>query len=121
MSVKVTNPNAGPVTIESVTGNSSITSSNPSGCSETNVAFPPQTGLSLGPIPAGGTMVITVPNSVHLDADAPTTCQGVLLTIPVLVTGSLYGLVRGGPSTLQDVGGREPARVDRHVHIVGRW
>jgi len=79
LSVKVTNPNAGPVTIKSVTGNSSITSSNPSGCSETNVAFPPQTGLSLGPIPAGGTMVITVPNSVHLDADAPTTCQGVLL------------------------------------------
>jgi hypothetical protein len=89
LSIKVTNPNSGPVTIKSVTANGGPGSSDESGCSNSNVTFTNQTGLSLGPIPASGTTVITVPGSVHLDAGAPTTCQGVTFSIPVTVTGSL--------------------------------
>jgi hypothetical protein len=88
LSIKVTNPNSGPVTITSVSGNSSISSSNESNCSQSNITFTDQTGLSLGPVPAGGTTVLSVPG-VHMDANASTLCQGVTFTIPVLVTGAL--------------------------------
>jgi len=38
---------------------------------------------SFGSVVAGATTVITFPGIVHLNANAPTSCQNILFTIPV--------------------------------------
>jgi hypothetical protein len=81
----VTNPNAGNLVLRSLTQNGNASSSSEADCPGTNVTLPALTGLSI-PIPSGVT-VVTIPNAVRMQPDAPTGCQSRTFTIDV--TGTL--------------------------------
>ena len=88
--LKVTNPNAFPVRITSVTKQVSgtITSDKGAACNaSTGVTFTDQTGLTLD-LAAGATTTFTLSGAVSMSNASDNTCQGAVFTIPVDVTGA---------------------------------
>ena len=86
VSIKVTNPNPSAVTITNADfGNQSSSVGN---C-VFEMVFTNQGGLNLGPIPAGGTSVLLIPNAAHMTAQIPSLCQGALWTVSTTLTGSV--------------------------------
>jgi hypothetical protein len=86
VAVMVRNPNSGPVTVVSVTGDGPITASGGAGtCTTTGVSFTDQTGLSI-PISAGASKPINLAGAVSMDTTAQNGCQGATFSIPVTVT-----------------------------------
>jgi hypothetical protein len=50
-----------------------------------------RTGLHIGPIPANQTTVLQVPAAVHMDENAPTSCQASLFTFGTINAGFSTG------------------------------
>jgi hypothetical protein len=65
-----------------------VVSENLSGCDSAIVTVDNQ-AMSFGNIPANGTQLISFPGVVHLNGNAPTSCQKILFTVPIQVTGRL--------------------------------
>jgi hypothetical protein len=89
LTLKVHNPNPADIYLSEVSdGVQAVTSSNAgSGCSASNVTLNTRTGLHIGPIPANQTSVIQVPAAVHMDENAPTSCQASLFTFGTINAG----------------------------------
>jgi hypothetical protein len=91
LTVKLSNPNAYPVRVTSVSLNGSNADIAPdgahSGCTTTGVSFSNQSGLSID-VPANGTAQATLPGSVSMSNASVDGCQGATFTIPVTVSGS---------------------------------
>lgn len=76
MSVKATNPNNVPLFLTGYTVQIVDLPDGVPGCSNTSFSVPNASGLHVGPLAANGTTTLAVPNAIHLDAGAPTECQG---------------------------------------------
>jgi hypothetical protein len=88
VTLTVTNPNAFPVTLESVIGNGTILPDSPghTGCGPTGVTFADQTGLSQS-IPGGSVPTpVTLDNAARMDNTSVDACQGATFTIPVMIS-----------------------------------
>ena len=84
VTLRVTNPNAYPVTLVGVAGTGgTITASN--ACSPTGVTFTDRTGLST-PIAASGTTQVDLPGAAAMNTTAANLCQGATFSIPVTIT-----------------------------------
>jgi hypothetical protein len=85
--VDVGNPNDGALTLTTINPGGPVVSGNPIACPSSNVSLIPTSGLSIA-LPAHASTQLTIPNIVDMAHDAPTGCQGVVFTIPVVVVGS---------------------------------
>jgi hypothetical protein len=88
--LRVHNPNSFAVTLVSVTGNGTITTSNNTTCNSTNdaVSFANQSSLSVS-IPASGSTgstLVRLTGSVSMGTGSANACQGVTFYIPVTIT-----------------------------------
>ncbi len=86
VTLEVTNPNAFPVTLLSVTSSGTITAdaSHP-GCTTTGVTFTSKTALNT-PIPASSTTTIDLKGAASMDTTSSDGCQGATFSIPVTIT-----------------------------------
>jgi hypothetical protein len=86
VTLEVTNPNAFPVTLLSVTSSGTITAdaSHPS-CTTTGVTFTSQTALNKT-IPASSTTTIDLKGAATMDTTSSDGCQGATFSIPVTIT-----------------------------------
>jgi hypothetical protein len=90
VTIKVNNPNGYPVRLSSVVNQSggTITGTGGTGtCTNTDVTFTNQTGLS-NVIAAGGNVTITFANAASMGSNPDQGCQNATITIPVTVTVS---------------------------------
>jgi hypothetical protein len=87
VTLEVTNPNAFPVTLLSVTSSGTITAdaSHPS-CTTTGVTFTSQTALNKT-IPASSTTTIDLKGAAAMDTTSSDGCQGATFSVPVTITG----------------------------------
>ncbi len=85
---KVDNPNPYPVRFTSMTAGA-VTSSNPTGCPESNATVANKSGLSID-VPANTTTAVskTIADVVTLASNAPNACQGVTFSINVTLSGA---------------------------------
>ncbi len=84
--LRVTNPNAYPVTLVSVTANGAVTSSGGTGsCTTPGVALVAQSGLSVA-VAASGTTLVDLPGAASMSASSSSGCQGATFSIPVAIT-----------------------------------
>jgi len=89
LSVKISNLNTGAIQITSVVLNGTITLDVGGGhCDSSFVTWNGTQGGNFGSVAAGGNHGHYGSGAVHLAANAPATCQDVLATVPVTVTGS---------------------------------
>ncbi len=84
LTVLVSNPNARPVTVTSLTVTGSITAS--SGCTTPGVTVTLPASVMLT-VPAGGSAPVTIPDAVAMSAASSSNCQGATFTIPLSATG----------------------------------
>jgi hypothetical protein len=87
--LRLTNGNAYPVKLFSITANGAVTASGPGTCTTTGVTFTPPTDASLtgfAPLAGGSTTDVTLPAAVAMSLTSQTGCQGAKFTIPVTVT-----------------------------------
>jgi hypothetical protein len=86
VTLEVTNPNAFPVTLLSVTSSGMITAdAGHSGCTTTGVTFTSQTALST-PIAASSTTAIDLKGAAAMDTTSSDGCQGATFSVPVTIT-----------------------------------
>jgi hypothetical protein len=84
--VQIDNPNNFPVTIVSVTGSGSVTSSGGIGnCTTTGVTVPAQKGLSIAVAP-GSDVAVHIPDGVSMGPTSSSGCQGATFNVPVALT-----------------------------------
>ncbi len=84
--LRVTNPNAYPVTLVGVTANGTVTSSGGIGsCTTTGVALVAQSGLNVA-ITASGTTLVDLPGAASMSESSSSGCQGATFAIPVAIT-----------------------------------
>jgi hypothetical protein len=89
--LNVTNPNAFPVRITTVTGTGAITSDKGAACNAaTGVTFTNQTGLTLD-LAAGATSAFSLSGAAAMSNSSDNSCQGAIFTIPVSVSGISNG------------------------------
>ena len=87
--LRLTNSNAFPVKMYSITANGAVTASGAGTCTTTGVTFTPPTDASLvgfAPLAAGSTTDVTLPAAVAMSLTSDSGCQGAKLTVPVTVT-----------------------------------
>ena len=91
VTVTVTNPYAGPVTVTAVAAAGAITATPAAGrtCATHDVTLvTPSSGLP-ATVPASGTATITLRAVVRMGPAAESGCQGASFTMPINVTGTL--------------------------------
>jgi hypothetical protein len=85
--VNVTNPNEDLVITKVEPGGTGISLTGGGFCPPSSFTRNTVNGLNI-PLPAGSTPNIKLPGALSLDSAAPTTCQGVTVTAPVVLTAS---------------------------------
>lgn len=84
--LRVTNPNAFPVRITTVTGTGAVTSDKGAACdAATGVTFSNQSSLALD-LAAGATTTFTLSGAVSMSNASDNACQGAVFSVPVSVT-----------------------------------
>lgn len=82
------NTNDFPVSISSILGSGTITSSGPAACNaSTGVSFDDQSSVTGMTVPANGSLPVTLDDAASMDNTSDTTCQGQTFTIPLTVSG----------------------------------
>lgn len=89
LKLRISNPNPYPVRVTDVDGNGTITSDKGPSCNgaSTGVSFADQSSLSLI-IPANDAATFTLTGSVSMSNASDTSCQNVVFTVPVALTGA---------------------------------
>jgi hypothetical protein len=86
--VKVTNPNAFPVTVTAVNGAGAITSDKGAACNaSTGVTYTNTSGLSQS-VGVGATVTFSLAGKVAMSNASDNSCQGAIFTVPVTLTAT---------------------------------
>ncbi len=87
LTLTISNPNASPVTLVSVTQHGTVTVVGGTGCTPSNsgVTVPTQSGLSIS-VASGTSVVVHIPNGASMSTSSANGCQGASFHIPVLIT-----------------------------------
>ena len=80
------NPNTYPVTLNSVSGNGTVTGSGGIGtCMNTGVSVPADSGLNVT-VGSGSSVNVVIPGAAQMSSSSDSGCQGATFQVPVTIT-----------------------------------